>query len=873
MVDIEGTSVAEDPLTRPTVEASHGACDREAGAELELDQDQAHGQGDGNENDNDNDQDPCSTHNTTASATVGTRRQTNGTIGSVYSGNKIRHLKKEDGIPLWRKDIQFEFLKLVFEDQTPVFTRYSDGARNVVFADIYLDAMARSSKTSKVLKDKLQSDRQAAIGMAMVCLLVNVGRMNTTLNFFPEMRAQLRTYHPIPSLQAHQEQNTDKQLQDAPRLKSILKGASEDTDQPNTLERIKRLPVPRTNPVNLIFVLAQYAPKVSEIHFFPPRDFFDLVVRSTLSSRSRARAFLWLMWWYLESDFSRGAALNNPFGPGLDGEGTEGLPIKVPVFESLTEEQANEENIDTPSEIEYGESKRLERKRILEEDEPTARLIKRPKKDSGYDEDQVSGDLASVRGDRISLGGFGSAVSTPLHPSLKRSAEDEEDERTPGQSARARSNKKAKRDPSANSSAGQQRLILKTKMEQTPDTASPAPPGSGHPILNQFEPPLSQPVPPAATTSTAPSSSRRPRPLTQHQLAVEQNRRQRVEYMLAKRKNEEYSLLRKKRESEFPFARYARLLQGLPDGYDTEDEEHSWGKGGLIPNPLEEEDFGECASYYLSVIRKAARRLDRWDYEGANGPKRDRKKEREERAKRRLQNGLSGNGKNNGFSNTANSNSATLETGSIRATPSRSKGKAPRSSAKRKSAAGSTVTPNKKQASSSARSKGGRARTGGRSGTGAAGIADSTTNSLDVPSHGRGTLSPLGPSAHADADVEIEGDDGLDDIDKELLGEGTGDEGDETHHRPASTSRSHPPRSRAAHPSFDESGIDDSFLADDDNDNEPLTSENEVELGSDIDMEEGNSDAASSLSSSPARDIVGKVEPEAEALADDDDLM
>src|SRR5947207_3247196 len=43
-------------------------------------------------------------HSMTVSATVGTRRQANGTIGSVYSGNKIRHLKKEDGIPLWRKD-------------------------------------------------------------------------------------------------------------------------------------------------------------------------------------------------------------------------------------------------------------------------------------------------------------------------------------------------------------------------------------------------------------------------------------------------------------------------------------------------------------------------------------------------------------------------------------------------------------------------------------------------------------------------------------------------------------------------------------------------------------------------------------------------
>jgi hypothetical protein len=124
-------------------------------------------------------------HGMTASATVGTRRQANGTIGSVYSGNKIRHLKKEDGIPLWRKDIQYQFLKLVFEDKTPVFTRYPDGQKNLDFADIYIDAMARSSKTSKILKDKLQNDKPAAISMAMVCLLVNFGRMNTTLNCTP----------------------------------------------------------------------------------------------------------------------------------------------------------------------------------------------------------------------------------------------------------------------------------------------------------------------------------------------------------------------------------------------------------------------------------------------------------------------------------------------------------------------------------------------------------------------------------------------------------------------------------------------------------------------------------------------------------------
>jgi len=109
------------------------------------------------------------------------RRNANGSVSSVYSGNKIRHLKKDDGIPLWRKDIQYDFLKFVFDDEQKVFSKM-DGTKGFTFADIYLDAMARSSKCSKILKDKLLTERPAAINMAMVCLLVNVGRMNTTLN-------------------------------------------------------------------------------------------------------------------------------------------------------------------------------------------------------------------------------------------------------------------------------------------------------------------------------------------------------------------------------------------------------------------------------------------------------------------------------------------------------------------------------------------------------------------------------------------------------------------------------------------------------------------------------------------------------------------
>ena len=120
----------------------------------------------------------------------GGRRNAHGTTtSSIYGGNKMKNIKKEDGIPLWRIDIQYEFLRAVFDDKTAVFTNTKVGYKappekkgGCTFADIYIDAMAYSPKTSKILREKLLSDRSSALNMAMVCLLVNVGRMNTTLN-------------------------------------------------------------------------------------------------------------------------------------------------------------------------------------------------------------------------------------------------------------------------------------------------------------------------------------------------------------------------------------------------------------------------------------------------------------------------------------------------------------------------------------------------------------------------------------------------------------------------------------------------------------------------------------------------------------------
>lgn len=176
------------------------------------------------------------------------------------------------------------------------------------------------------------------------------------------MRAQLRTYHPIPSLQSSKEQNA-KLLQDAPRIKSILKGVQEDRNEPFTWEQLlecrKRGLKPLTSPVSLIFLFGTYCQKMTELHFGPPREFYDLFNKTNLSSASRATAFLWLCWHYLETDGSPEAADMNPFGkPELEGT------VRIPKLIHITPEKENLENQDPEDELEYGRRMEEERRRL-----------------------------------------------------------------------------------------------------------------------------------------------------------------------------------------------------------------------------------------------------------------------------------------------------------------------------------------------------------------------------------------------------------------------------------------------------------------------------------------------------------------------------
>ncbi|KAI0120046.1 hypothetical protein GGR51DRAFT_496107 [Nemania sp. FL0031] len=498
--------------------------------------------------------------------------------GSFPVVGKIRHLKKEDGEPLWRRDIQYDFLRAVFDDETKVFTNsYEPGnSEKQSFADLYIDTMARSSKTSKVLRDKLLSDREAAKGMAMVCLLVNVGRMNTTLNFFPEMRAQLRTYHAIPSLQAHQDASAYKQLQDAPRLKSILKGAAEDRQEPHELSEFKNLKTPRSNPVNLIFLICQQASQVAELHFPSGGEFHDLIMKTNYTSTSRAKAFLWLMWQYLESDFTEEGCEENPFGAGVDyglGLANQG----VPRMEEMTSEEEARENIDSPEEVEFGRDKQSHRARIIAADQ--AYVV----------------DSQTKRGARTKLlvEDSPSAAILPRIRPAKHESDLESSRSTPPPRTLSRLG--------ISSTVRRGGASLKY---QVFDASSPAGPGSH------------------AVEGIVP---RKPRPPTAHQLAVERNRSQRVEYILDRGLRKQHHVSRKMRRQEGVIIRTKRRLDAMTDPFVDSDEEETRthasnrsvfrdrGLGGLCQLAQEEDNFGEEPASYAAAVRRASRRLKRWE--------------------------------------------------------------------------------------------------------------------------------------------------------------------------------------------------------------------------------------------------------------------
>jgi Ino eighty subunit 1 len=91
-------------------------------------------------------------------------------------------IKRADGEPLTRSDIQYDLLSAIFNDNTNAFTNPWKFSRLTSFKDLYIDGILNSPKATKALKDKMISSSQFATSFAMLALLVNVGRINTTMS-------------------------------------------------------------------------------------------------------------------------------------------------------------------------------------------------------------------------------------------------------------------------------------------------------------------------------------------------------------------------------------------------------------------------------------------------------------------------------------------------------------------------------------------------------------------------------------------------------------------------------------------------------------------------------------------------------------------
>ncbi|KAN0125046.1 hypothetical protein V8E52_001598 [Russula decolorans] len=280
-----------------------------------------------------------------------------------YVSRKTLAIKRGDSEILTRNDVQYAFLYHVFNDKTLAFTEETPGKppTKVNFCDLYVHALYNSAKCSKVMRDKMLETPAFAVEFAKISLLTNVGRINTTMAFFPEMKTALRSYHPVPSLQ-----KTDGNVQDAPRIKNCLKAAFLSGEQksapPSTpadiLARAKAGHIPPTSVVNLIFVLVNYSSSLMPVHFEPDVEFVDLFLPINISSAARAKAFLWMIFHYHE-----GPNLANPFAD----EHARRNPGKVPWLLRLSRDEQAQENVDPLEELEWGRKMAQARSRFLQD--------------------------------------------------------------------------------------------------------------------------------------------------------------------------------------------------------------------------------------------------------------------------------------------------------------------------------------------------------------------------------------------------------------------------------------------------------------------------------------------------------------------------
>ena len=110
---------------------------------------------------------------------------------------------------------------------------------------------------------------------------------------------------------------------------------------------------------------------LADAHFEPPIELLDLFLPINISSASRAKVFLWLVYRYLSPPEAV-----NPF----DDDWSRQHPGKAPKLVTISRQEMLQENVDPPDEQEWGKRMSTMRSKFLKELVDEMEMEKRRKK-------------------------------------------------------------------------------------------------------------------------------------------------------------------------------------------------------------------------------------------------------------------------------------------------------------------------------------------------------------------------------------------------------------------------------------------------------------------------------------------------------------
>ena len=106
-------------------------------------------------------------------------------LGKNRPRYKISRLTKSHGMPLWRRDIHYDFVRALFENDTRAFTKFRNGTKGHTFLNVYCDALYDSDEMdttiSGLLQELLVNNRQKLLDVATMAFLINVGRIGRNM--------------------------------------------------------------------------------------------------------------------------------------------------------------------------------------------------------------------------------------------------------------------------------------------------------------------------------------------------------------------------------------------------------------------------------------------------------------------------------------------------------------------------------------------------------------------------------------------------------------------------------------------------------------------------------------------------------------------